>query len=104
LAHAFADAVAVPDGLLGLFRGMTSLSRACDPMICGSRSPTAGARPVSARQAERIVRAAASRAGILKRVTPMGLRHTYALRRLFAKRRIDMRATRAYGITYAMEE
>ena len=39
---------------------------------------------LSPRQAERLIKAAGQRAGILKRVSPTVLRHTYALRRVMA--------------------
>ena len=74
---------AMPQGLLPLFLGLAAVSRRSDPMICGSR-PAGSSKPLSPRQAERIVQTAGRRAGILKRVTPMILRHTYALRRLMA--------------------
>ena len=77
-------AVAVPQGLLPMFQGLASISRQADPMICGPRAAATAPRPLSARQAERLIKAAAQRAGILKRVTPMALRHTYATRRLMA--------------------
>jgi site-specific recombinase XerD len=75
--------VTVPQCLLPLFQGLAPLSRGANPMICGSRS-RGSAMPLSARQAERIVQSAGLRCGILKRVTPMVLRHTCAIRRLLA--------------------
>jgi integrase/recombinase XerD len=75
--------VTVPQGLHPLFKGLAAVSRRSDPMICGFRTGASPA-PLTPRQAERIVQSAGLRAGILKRVTPMGLRHTYAVRRLAA--------------------
>ena len=60
------------------------MSRPSDPMICGRPVAAAAPPPLGARQAERLIQAAAKRAGIFKRVSPMVLRHTYALRRLIA--------------------
>jgi integrase/recombinase XerD len=76
--------VTVPQGLLPLFQGLAAVSRRSDPMICGRRTSATAPRPLSARQVERLIKAAAQRAGILKRVSPMVLRHSYALRRLMA--------------------
>jgi integrase/recombinase XerD len=76
--------VTVPQGLLPLFQGLATVSRRSDPMICGRRTSAAAPKPLSARQVERLIKAAAQRAGILKRVSPMVLRHSYALRRLMA--------------------
>jgi integrase len=61
-----------------------TLSRPSDPILCGRRAAAAAPSPLSVRQAERLLHAAARRAGILKRVSPMILRHSYALRRLIA--------------------
>jgi integrase len=60
------------------------VSRRSDPMICGRRTSATAPRSLSTRQVERLIKAAAQRAGILKRVSPMVLRHSYALRRLMA--------------------
>jgi len=76
--------VAVPQGLLPLLRGLAAMSRASDPMICGRPVDAKGPKSLSVRQAERLIQAAAQKAGILKRVNPMVLRHSYALRRLIA--------------------
>ena len=76
--------VAVSESLLPIFRGLASLSRASDPMICGWHVAAAAPNPISARQVERLIQAAARRAGILKRVSPMVLRYTHALHRLIA--------------------
>ena len=76
--------VNVPPGLLPMFEGLAAVSRSSDPMICGPRASEGGPRALSARQAERLIKSAAQRTGILKRVTPTALRHTYALRRLIA--------------------
>ena len=76
--------VAVPEGLLPLFRGLAVVSRQSDPMVCGWRLIAGAPQPLSARQAERVVRAAALRAGLFKRVSPMSLRHTYGVCRLMA--------------------
>jgi len=76
--------VTVPQGLLPLFQGLSAVSRRSAPMICGRQSSAPVPKPLSARQAERIIQCAARRAGILKRVSPMSLRHTHAVRRLMA--------------------
>ena len=76
--------VAVPRGLAPMFEGLAAISRASDPMICGRYIAAAVPGPLSVRQAERLIQAAAKKAEILKRVNPMVLRHTYALRRLIA--------------------
>ncbi len=76
--------VSVPAGLLPLFRGLAVVSRQSDPMVCGRRMVTGTPQPLSVRQAERVVQAAALRAGLLKRVSPMRLRHTCGVRRLMA--------------------
>ena len=76
--------VAVPQGLLPLFHGLGSISRLPAPMICGRQTGAPAPKPLSARQAERLIKAAGQRAGILKRVSPMVLRHTDALRRVVA--------------------
>ncbi len=60
------------------------MSRPSDPMVCGPRTIGGAPEPLSVRQAERVVQAAALRAGLLKRVSPMSLRHTFAVRRLVA--------------------
>jgi integrase len=76
--------VPVPEGLLPLFKGLSVISRATDPMVCGRSVGAAAPRALSVRQAERIVQKAGLRAGVLKRVTPTNLRSTYAHRRLLA--------------------
>jgi len=76
--------VAVPQGLRPLFEGLASISPPSHPLICGRNTGAAVPKPLSARQVERVFKAAAQRAGILKRVSPMVLRHSYALRRIVA--------------------
>ena len=76
--------VPVPTGLLPLFRGLVVVSRSSDPMVCGPRTKGGAPKPLSVRQAERVIQAAAARAGLFKRVSPMSLRHTFAVRRLMA--------------------
>lgn len=72
--------LAVPDVLRPVLREGKQVCRADDPMFPGRRPTT----PLSKRTIELIVRRAARDAGIIKPVTPMCLRHSYAVHRLEA--------------------